>query len=278
MALNDSYTCFFPELEALFMFQSGRQRSVLRSMESLDARASKLRRRRTALWIVFVMLIVLVCGLGFRSIKTATIICRADGAACSETQVAHARRLLGTPPFMTTLEPFPLYASTVRYRFPHTKEVVFTKKSIAFVVYPNADDERASYVTIDRMIIESGEKQQSIKLIDRALTQYLSSQQVPEDRYALYGTLLASVSRLTMQPLEIDIRSDSEIILSFGRNRRAILRNDAVEAQLRSLQSLLDKPTIVETMAEIDLRFSHPILRKQVFVPWHDKQFSPQLI
>jgi hypothetical protein len=249
-----------------------------RSMMRLDALEKRSRRFRFFGLFFGIIGVTVVFFFGFQAIRTTTVDCTSDGGSCSQAQEDYGQSLLGTLPMENTIAPFPLYSVHVSYRFPRTKLLFFTKKDIAFVVYPDPEQETARFIAVDRTIASQGEKQQSIKLIDRELSATDSDQTITPERYGLYGILLAEATRLSPQPLEIDVRSDDEIVLSFGLNRRVIVGGEAIDDQLRSLQSLLDKPTIVETMVEVDMRFAHPILRKQVFVPWHDKQSSPLLI
>jgi cell division septal protein FtsQ len=250
------------------------QQNASQSLPGLSLHQRNKRKRIHFLLTVVIGGVLLAASVFFlkRVMVVQTIQCSTQqGSVCPEAVLAEASQMKGKSLFAnTSVFQKKVTAAMTEYQearveriFPSTIKIALIPSSVRYGIYSVAEKK---YILINqdgKIVSLHNERPQGLSFLEYEGTLRFG---VGEEMNLDLRTIADQVSQLptglNARVARVVYRSPQEIVMYVQQAPHFFLSADRFQEQLDTLQGLLSEATMIESAVSIDLRFTHPVIKK----------------
>lgn len=197
----------------------------------------------------------------FTFFKISQVECHYDGSECSAKLSQAVSTLKGQLIFSRLQAPLPGYTTSIKRTFPNLLQVEI-KKPIPVAIVRNPEGGRFA-ITSDGYLLEATQEDDLLPPItDESTLGKSVGDQLDRSLVDFYKELKGAWnSKLEATIVTMTVSKDGTVRMHATEDRVVLLTRSELTSGLHSLQEILESTTIDSSAKEIDVRFSHPVIR-----------------
>jgi hypothetical protein len=233
----------------------------LRFSEQADRKRKWQTLIRTVIFVIVVMVVPFLFFKIGEIFVIRSVTCQNENEMCGLQEQQLADTFLGKRLWARNELHHPYLSVQVKKIFPNKVQVTFHKQEL-LVSFSHEEGEPTRSITKNGVVVPYGENMINIPISDKMVSSLSVGEHVRPQVLMFYQVLVRFLSEQNGTPVQlVSIQDENDVYIALDQSSQALLKMESIETQLRSLQVLVNTPTIDRRGKTIDLRFSNPVIK-----------------